>query len=869
MESYMYDKEFLKQLNYNREKETYIRIISLDNNDIPKEEIQGKVTGGSINVDGASVIRRTCSLSLIAEENDTLITDIYWCYNTKFKLEIGLKNNINSKYPNIIWFNMGIYIITNFSYNKSTSNITISISGKDKMCRLNGEVSGNIAMSTDFGTIEETKIVQETGEKQTTTTKLPIYEIIQNALIEYGGENSNNIIINDLNKYGYELFEYSGDKPMYMIIKQNTQSHIAEDILNITFDGDFSLSNINLQISKLNFYDFDIDNRDTASHIQYGGEECVVQLIEYSNPRFKIFPLTELDEQEPEFDIISEKTYSCSVINRKLKRIEKYYSFNTLDKNYNNDATVITYNEIPCYIAKIEYGNTAGYHRIPLVYNTDLILNVGDTVTSLLDKLKAMLGDYEYFYNLNGQFVFQKKKTYIQELFSPINGDIATPSMYASQYSYEFKDNQLFTAISNTPNINNMKNDFSVWGVKNTTNLPLHVRYGINKKPQNYKSLSIIDNNYNVDDYFDYIISGENVMIQKLKSNKVNPGTDFQIPKKIEGLNVMRIQGTTGGFQGLNVKILGIPKTIKIINNNAFLNTTINEVWYEGTKEEWNKINIGSTGNNTLLNAPRKYKAVIEGKNYSTSNYDWRELIYQMAIDYYAHNQENDFLIKLQEANLQFIEGKTGYEQYYSDMQGFWRQLYNPLETEKDIEFKTLNGYDYYVFGDDKYWNKDIHVDPTNFNFWFDFLDTKGELGKYGVDQIGSRPKAINDNAVKSIYYKETPEALFYFPSKGETLDDLEQTSYSPLQLQDSMDVLFYRSSQGNSAINKINELIYENVAITEGISITSIPIYYLEPNTRIYIEGYGDYTLDKISYSLTYNGTMNINGNKIMKQFY
>jgi hypothetical protein len=73
---------------------------------------------------------------------------------------------------------------------------------------------------------------------------------------------------------------------------------------------------------------------------------------------------------------------------------------NTLDKNYNNGASTFNFANKECYIAKIEYGETAGYHRIDLIYNSDLILNAGDTVTSLLDKLKNMLGEFEYFYDL-------------------------------------------------------------------------------------------------------------------------------------------------------------------------------------------------------------------------------------------------------------------------------------------------------------------------------------------------------------------------------------------------------------------------------------------------------------------------------------
>lgn len=69
--------------------------------------------------------------------------------------------------------------------------------------------------------------------------------------------------------------------------------------------------------------------------------------------------------------------------------------------------------------------------------------------------------------------------------------------------------------------------------------------------------------------------------------------------------------------------------------------------------------------------------------------------------------------------------------------------------------------------------------------------------------------------------------------------------------------------------MSKANELISEHTATAEGVNLTCIPIYYLEPNTRIYVDGIGDCTLDRISYNLSYNGTMSISGNKILKTFY
>jgi hypothetical protein len=63
-----------------------------------------------------------------------------------------------------------------------------------------------------------------------------------------------------------------------------------------------------------------------------------------------------------------------------------------------NGNTVYT----PYYFAKIEYGQTAGYRKTDLTYAGDLIANVGETITSVLDKIKNMLVEFEYFYDING-----------------------------------------------------------------------------------------------------------------------------------------------------------------------------------------------------------------------------------------------------------------------------------------------------------------------------------------------------------------------------------------------------------------------------------------------------------------------------------
>ena len=83
MKTFLYDIDFLKQIDYHREKDTYARITLLTIDDYPKDYIEGTITGGSINIDGASAIRRSCSLNLLVTNEDlynseSYINDKYW-----------------------------------------------------------------------------------------------------------------------------------------------------------------------------------------------------------------------------------------------------------------------------------------------------------------------------------------------------------------------------------------------------------------------------------------------------------------------------------------------------------------------------------------------------------------------------------------------------------------------------------------------------------------------------------------------------------------------------------------------------------------------------------------------------------------------
>jgi hypothetical protein len=120
-----YDKDFLLQLDKTKNKTIYARITALTFNEQPIETIEGRITQGSINVDGNSAVRRTCSLTMVAENFD--YQNYYWGINTKFKLEVGVANFINPLYPDIVWFKQGIYVFTSFNTSRNTNSFNISL----------------------------------------------------------------------------------------------------------------------------------------------------------------------------------------------------------------------------------------------------------------------------------------------------------------------------------------------------------------------------------------------------------------------------------------------------------------------------------------------------------------------------------------------------------------------------------------------------------------------------------------------------------------------------------------------------------------------------------------------------------------------
>ena len=385
----MLDSDFLKQLTMERDRELFAKVVALNIDEEPIEEIQGRVTQGSIPVDGNSIVRRTCSLTIAAQNMS--INDYLWGLETKIKVFIGIANKINSNYPPIIWFKMGTFILTSFNDSVSASGHTVSIQGKDKMCLLNGDIGGNLtALSYDFGKVT---VINKSGYSY--TEQVPLKQIISKAVHDYAKEPYHNIIINDMDDCGLELIEYRGDSPIYFVYNAKTQE-VSNMVLNTS--QSYYVKNQGNMVEK------------TIAEMEQENEEKRL------NSLANVYVWKQLTTDFVEENLPTE-----------------FYGYEPTTNQY-----VGPYNLI-----KVEKGMTCGYRTCELVYAGNLTASVGEPITAVLTKIVNMLGAFEYFYDLNGRFVFQKKQSYINTTYSPITsneegGSYVEGLAYSSGISYSF-----------------------------------------------------------------------------------------------------------------------------------------------------------------------------------------------------------------------------------------------------------------------------------------------------------------------------------------------------------------------------------------------------------------------------------------------
>lgn len=401
-----YDANCLKE----KDREIFVIIqkedTSLrDTTDDRYEYIEGRVTGGTGNIDGSSAVRRTCSgISIVS--NQTNIHEHSWALHTDIRIYIGVKNATIENFltgsdslDSVLYFDMGTYALSSFSLSQNVNSSNINISGKDKMCLLNGELGGLFTVDTELDKDVDgnTKTLFEIGESLLGLAGITKYNI--DALKEHAGK---------------ELLEYRGDSPLYLLMDKNENTN-TYDIINLTIFGD----QLTIEGKPLN-------------SLTYGVEPIAAE----------VGIIRDIDD-----------------VGKLIKTTH--------------------------YVQKIEYGEVAGYRWCDLIYPGSLTAAAGESIASIFEKIKNVLGAYEYFFDTDGMFWFKKQAATLGIQVSDNN--IVVPSNLDINIQYEFNDLSLFTSLNNSPALQNFKNDFIIRGnrksVSGENKTPIHARYAIVEWP--------------------------------------------------------------------------------------------------------------------------------------------------------------------------------------------------------------------------------------------------------------------------------------------------------------------------------------------------------------------------------------------------
>ena len=673
---------FLKYVDSYPNKTQYARIQVLDWNEVPLDngQIQGRVTSGSLNISGASAIRRSGSIGLIIAETDTFykienIENIL-SLNKKIKIEIGidlddLPSGKLSKYQiyDRIWFPLGIFIVKNPSLNRSVSGVTLSLTLSDKMCLLNGEMGGNLPAATVFS---EADVLDADGNYA--KEYFLIKDIIRTLIEQYGGIKKYKI--SDVDDTTFKVMKWGGNNTLY----------------KYKFNNSYFLNTI-----------------------------------------------------------IPEAT--------------------TAEKGYN-------------------VGNNIGMTIVPFTWpGAALSANIGETITSVLDKIKT-LGDYEYFFDIDGTFVWQKKKTYtyqgltsvsneqfftdeIQDIFpTEINKEVKY--YFISKTSKNCPENtakNLVISYSNSPQYNNIKNDYIIWGKrksKSGSEIPIryHIAFGL--VPQYDENIDTMVY------YYTYPISSDIYGFQVVKDG--GDYSESQSPKK-----------------------------------NTFYTSGKNKYIYDFSLNKY-------------------IKKEIKPRNFSLDD-NWRTLLY--------------FRGKREEA-----KGTT--QTYFN----------NPFFKDLEIEWPKL--YDM----ENNNWRstEELPVGDT-IDYFCHIIDVSQQGSQLNKEQVGRyMTKTLNDSNINCIYFPDVDNILIL--KKNDKVPEDMLAEYTVIRVDDDIYNQIYAGGSQNSAFEQARQLICQNTSYANTISISCIPIYYLEPNTTIYVEDEessikGYYVINTISLPLAYNGNMNISASK------
>lgn len=429
-----------------------------------------------------------------------------------------------------------------------------------------------------------------------------------------------------------------------------------------------------------------------------------------------------------------------------------YYEVSTTSSNEENHYTLDRAQaeaRVPNeYIYTYEFGQEVGYILTPFTYPGQLVTDIGSTVCTVLDQIIHLMGNYEYFYDVQGRFIFREIKNYLNTTYTTEQLNKYTDNFTYGNYqidltngksSYNFSGTKLVSAFSNSPSYSNIKNDFMVWGVRTTTDgieIPIRYHLAIDKKPQ-----------MNEEGYY--------------QQHKAILYIDEE-----DGLYKARVPSVEEEAAGAYT--------------------------------------------------------VVQTK-------DWRQELYYQGLE--AEPTGSD------------------YNYYYIELINEWPKLYD-LNTQK--------------------FREEFLKYPASADFYLDMIDNDAAVGQYNVQNIGRRSIVVAEDEINCVFEAKVPDIVFInIDDKDlnitEYRNNLDLRGQKWVQVANDIYSMLYIGGMQNSCYQRICDMLYQYTNMNESISLTTIPLYYLDVNTRITVndEGsgiFGDYMISSISVPLDVNTTMAIN---------
>lgn len=229
-----------------------VKIELMNENEAIISTLKGLAIDGSIDLSNNNNYRRTASLKMVLNDNNLIPSEKnkLW-FNKRIRLWLGLVD-FNDE---TVWFNFGIYAISDVDLNYDTSEKIISVELLDKMAFIDGTLGGTLA--------NEVEILPEGIDVNTALRavfsslgKLSMDDIIidgLNATIPFEITQDPNSTIYDLAKQLVEL--YMGYE-MYFDERGYLRIHKIMDKKNDPYVWDFTTNNLNLNINYTNKLDF-------------------------------------------------------------------------------------------------------------------------------------------------------------------------------------------------------------------------------------------------------------------------------------------------------------------------------------------------------------------------------------------------------------------------------------------------------------------------------------------------------------------------------------------------------------------------------------------------------------------------------------